>query len=281
MHTNCGKPIIRATSQFGTLVQQPSNVHNSIPSFSFFLYQFQLAIDFVTGLRRLTVSVDYIKKKFCIACGYCILCTTMPRINWLLLNTFFFGRLSLSPRALFFFSSNHFSLLSIVDICFSLLHTFNQLPKRHLFAFISLSLASVPLRPESKWPKDKTKKRRKKNIQIFSQSVIVFCHCCSRYHLDTLSKKKNLQHCTFERLNFIIIDRKSRHINRMKYNQMEIDIYFPIQLRALLLFFVSLFLYVASSFFCCCLRCCWCAQKRRLKWRNIATINKQVESKQN
>ena len=98
----CGRaePIIRATSQFGTLVQQHClamlTVFRSRISFLSFLYQFQLAIDFVTGLLGeecffsvffFPFSEDYIKRKEVgIACGYCILCTTMPRINWLLLK---------------------------------------------------------------------------------------------------------------------------------------------------------------------------------------------------
>lgn len=172
--------------------------------------------------------------------------------------------LSLSPRA-FFFRSRFSFLLSIVDILVVVVvvspHLLINCPS------VICSLLSCMNANSSR----KKEKRRKKNIQIFNWECYCifefFCHCYIADHLDTLSKSP---HCTFERL-FFIIDRKSRHINRMNNIQMEIDIYFPIQLRALLLFrfffiflsdfFIS-FYFIFVSF--CVVVCCfvgWCAQK--------------------
>lgn len=77
--------LFHATSQFGTLVQY--NIVHHYSDLYFILYHFQLAIDFVTDWEEclLYIQMGYIKRKYGIAYGYCILCTTMPRINWLLL----------------------------------------------------------------------------------------------------------------------------------------------------------------------------------------------------
>lgn len=110
---------------------------------SFFLYQFQLAISVVMGsLRRVPsfrfccgvccVTVcrkeDYVKREKMnagIVYGYRILCTTMPRINWLLLNVFHFRRwaFSLTKSILLHFVSLLF-ICRIVDIlCFRFIRT--------------------------------------------------------------------------------------------------------------------------------------------------------------
>lgn len=130
----------------------PSNAHCLPISnlvFLSFLYQFQLAIDFVTGLLReecffsaffFTIFWGLYKKKrswYRMRILHIVHDNAENKLAFIetaCFCCFFFRRLSLSPRASFFFSSIHFSLLSIVDI--SLLHTFNQLPERHLFTFI-------------------------------------------------------------------------------------------------------------------------------------------------
>lgn len=143
---------------------------------SFFLYQFQLAINFVTGsLRRVPILCFlllllwslvcteglYKAKKINagIVCGYRILCTTIPRINWLLLNVFHFRRwaFSLTKSILLHFVSL-FPFIRLwtfsVFISFTPIHSTHanahvhlliNWPKRHLYAFIINAI-----RPENK-----------------------------------------------------------------------------------------------------------------------------------
>lgn len=254
-------------------------VFRSRISFLSFLYQFQLAIDFVTGLSGeecfffafSPFSEDYIKRKDVgIASGYCILCTTMPRINWLLLKR---------RRCCFcFFSFEGFlshqehrsSSVRFTFRCYPLWTFRFSTPLINCRSVICplLSSLSQSSRKKPKKKKNTKKKKEKKKHSNFtgmllcavylSFSVIV----CSRYHLDTLSKSAALHTRT---VIFIIIDRKSRHINRMKNNQMEIDTYIFFNsiestVTSFSLYF-RLFLF-SIIFFVVCLRCWMMCSKR-------------------
>lgn len=168
------EPIIHATSQFGSLVQYISSLPPSQCShFDFRSFFLSLSISisdrFCYGLGKsfcFTIFWGLYKKKnnrVGIACGYCILCTTMPRINWLLLNTSFLFLEGFLSHQEHYSSSVRFNFLSypLWTFGFSLLHTFNQLPERHLFAFIVVSTPFV-----------QKEERKKNNIQI-----LTVCYC--------------------------------------------------------------------------------------------------------
>lgn len=85
----------------------------------FFLYQFQLAIDFVTDWEESLFRILCGLYKNGIACGYCILCITMPRINWLFILLAF----SLFTKSILLqFSSLHFSLIHCGQLLFASPH---------------------------------------------------------------------------------------------------------------------------------------------------------------
>lgn len=104
----------------------PNSEHLCNVRFGFLSLSISISDRFCYGLQRVSVFGGLYKKIYFVVVvgigirGYCILCTTMPRINWLLLNWFdAFFWLSLSPRAFFFPWFGLTFLLSIVDICFS------------------------------------------------------------------------------------------------------------------------------------------------------------------
>lgn len=116
---------------------------------SIFLYQFQLAIQFCYGLFRksvlslvlLTVE-DYIKRQneslVSFTDIYCILRTTMPRINWLSLNGISFSSVGFpyrSPRAFFFISFRFSFQLDCGHIFGFSLHSHQLYTRTHVHTF--------------------------------------------------------------------------------------------------------------------------------------------------
>lgn len=193
--------------------------------------------------------------------------------------------------------------LAFIEILFSFLCTFfsfsQSFAHQEPFFFSTLQFSLIHCghfrfsTPLINWPNvicsllsfTRCIRSRKKNIQILTESVIEYLSLsvivtCD--HLDTLSKKRdnNEKISTLHiRTVILFIDRKSRHINRMNNIQMEIDI-FSNSIEITVTFSFHLFSLVAVAVV---LFIGWCTRKSQagLKWRNIATINKQVESKQN
>lgn len=180
---------------------------------------------------------------------------------------FFFLSIFRSPRAILL---QYASVFSYPLWTFSFLDTFNQLTERHLFAFIIYALYSI---------------QKEKHSNFNGECYCIFefvCHCYMWPFRYTFKKKRdnNEKISTLHiRTVILFIDRKSRHINRMNNIQMEIDI-FSNSIEITVTFSFHLFSLVAVAVV---LFIGWCTRKSQagLKWRNIATINKQVESKQN